>query len=89
MLEAAVIGITGVLLALQIRHTKPEYAVYLSVEMCIRDRKRGSYVYDTIKKENLFRLDEVSSRYFSETVLQLTRALASSQEQLPYPECRE
>ena len=31
MLEAAVIGITGVLLALQIRHTKPEYAVYLSV----------------------------------------------------------
>ena len=51
--------------------------------------KRGSYVYDTIKKENLFRLDEVISRYFSETVLQLTRALASSQEQLPYPECRE
>ena len=51
--------------------------------------KRGSYVYDTIKKENLFRLDEVSPRYFSETVLQLTRALASSQEQLPYPECRE
>ena len=31
MLEAAVIGITGVLLALQIRHTKPEYAVYLRV----------------------------------------------------------
>ena len=31
MLEAAVIGITGVLLALQIRHTKPKYAVYLSV----------------------------------------------------------
>lgn len=51
--------------------------------------KRGSYVYDTIKKENLFRLDEVAPRYFSETVLQLTRALSSSQEQLPYPECRE
>ncbi len=51
--------------------------------------KRGSYVYDTIKKEDLFRLDEVSPRYFSETVLQLTRALSSSQEQLPYPECRE
>ena len=51
--------------------------------------KRGSYVYDTIKKENLFRLDEVAPRYFSETVLQLTRALASSREQLPYPECRE
>ena len=31
MLEAAVIGITGVLLALQIRHTKPEYAVYRRV----------------------------------------------------------
>ncbi len=31
MLQAAVIGITGVLLALQIKHTKPEYAVYLSV----------------------------------------------------------
>lgn len=31
MIEAAVIGITGVMLALQIKHTKPEYAVYLSV----------------------------------------------------------
>ena len=31
MLQAAVIGIAGVLLALQIKHTKPEYAVYLSV----------------------------------------------------------
>lgn len=30
-MEAAVIGITGVMLALQIKHTKPEYAVYLSV----------------------------------------------------------
>lgn len=31
MLQAAVIGIAGVLLALQIKQTKPEYAVYLSV----------------------------------------------------------
>lgn len=31
MIQAAMIGITGVFLALQIRHTKPEYAVYLSV----------------------------------------------------------
>ncbi len=51
--------------------------------------KRGSYVYDTIKKENLYRLGEVSPRYFSEIVLQLTKATASSQEQLAYPECRK
>lgn len=51
--------------------------------------KRGSYVYDTIKKENRYTLDQVSPRYFSEIVLQLTRATASSQEQLPYPECKE
>ena len=31
MLQAAVIGIAGVLLALQIKQTKPEFAVYLSV----------------------------------------------------------
>ena len=31
MLEAAVIGIAGVLLALQIKQARPEYAVYLSV----------------------------------------------------------
>lgn len=51
--------------------------------------KRGSYVYDTVKEEHRYRLGEVSPRYFSETVLQLTKATASSQEQLPYPECRE
>ena len=31
MLEAAVVGIAGVLLALQIKQARPEYAVYLSV----------------------------------------------------------
>ena len=51
--------------------------------------QRGSYVYDTIKKEHLYRLSEVSPRYFSEIVLQLTKATASSQEQLSYPECKE
>ncbi len=50
---------------------------------------RGSYVYDTIKKENRYRLGEVSPRYFSEIVLQLTQATASSEEQLPYPACRQ
>ena len=51
--------------------------------------QRGSYVYDTIKKENEYTLDQISPRYFSEIVLQLTRATTSSQEQLPYPECRQ
>ena len=51
--------------------------------------ERGSYVYDTIKKENRYCLDQVSYRYFSEIVLQLTRATASSEEQLPYPACRQ
>ena len=51
--------------------------------------QRGSYVYDTIKKENEYTLEQISPRYFSEIVLQLTRASASSQEQLPYPECRQ
>lgn len=51
--------------------------------------KRGSYVYDTIKKEHLHSLGEVSPRYFSEIVLQLTKATASSQEQVAYPECRK
>ncbi len=50
--------------------------------------KRGSYVYDTIKKENGYTLDQVSPRYFSETVLMLTKAVASSQEQLAYPACK-
>lgn len=51
--------------------------------------QRGSYVYDTIKAENQYSLGEVSPRYFSEIVLQLTKATVSSQEQLSYPECKE
>ncbi len=51
--------------------------------------KRGSYVYDTVKKENRYRLGQVSPRYFSEIVLQLTRATASSTEQAEYPACKE
>ena len=51
--------------------------------------QRGSYVYDVIKKENLYSLGDVSPRYFSEIVLQLTRATVSSQEQVPYPQCKE
>ncbi|MCI8416343.1 MAG: DUF4132 domain-containing protein [Lachnospiraceae bacterium] len=50
---------------------------------------RGSYVYDTVKKKDIYALGEVSPRYFSEIVLQLTRATASSQEQLSYPECKD
>ena len=42
--------------------------------------KRGSYVYDTVKPENLYCLGEISPRYFSEIVLQLTKATASSKE---------
>lgn len=51
--------------------------------------KRGSYVYDTVKEQHQYRLSEVTPRYFSEMVLQLTKATASSQEQLAYPACRE
>lgn len=51
--------------------------------------KRGSYVYDKVKEQHRYRLSEVSPRYFSEIVLQLTKATASSQEQLSYPECKE
>lgn len=50
---------------------------------------RGSYVYDTIKEQNEFKLGEISPRYFSEVVLQLTKATASSQEQLAYPACKD
>jgi len=35
MIQAAMIGITGVFLALQIKHTKPEFAVYLSIATSI------------------------------------------------------
>lgn len=34
------------------------------------------------------RLGETDPRYFSETVLQLTRATASSTERRPYPDCK-
>ncbi|MCI8599175.1 MAG: stage III sporulation protein AD [Lachnospiraceae bacterium] len=35
MIQAAMIGITGVFLALQIKHTKPEFAIYLSIATSI------------------------------------------------------
>lgn len=35
------------------------------------------------------RLGQVESRYFSEVVLQLTRATASSEQRLDYPDCRK
>lgn len=34
------------------------------------------------------RLGEVEPRYFSETILQVTRATATSKEKLPYPQCK-
>lgn len=49
---------------------------------------RGSYVYDTIKEEDHYRLGEVSPRYVSEIILQLSKATASSTEQLEYPACK-
>lgn len=42
--------------------------------------KRGSYVYDEADDSNSYCLKEVPERYFSEVVLQLTRALAASKE---------
>ena len=42
--------------------------------------KRGSYVYDEANDSNSCFLREVPQRYFSEIVLQLTRALAASKE---------
>lgn len=35
MIQAAMIGIVGVLLALQIKHVKPEFAIYLSIATSI------------------------------------------------------
>ena len=40
---------------------------------------RGSYVYDEADKEKAYELKDVPARYFSEIVLQLTKATASSQ----------
>ena len=42
--------------------------------------KRGSYVYDEANDSNSYFLKEVPERYFSEIVLQLTRATAASKE---------
>ena len=42
--------------------------------------RRGSYVYDEADDSNSCFLKEVPKRYFSEIVLQLTRATASSTE---------
>ena len=42
--------------------------------------KRGSYVYDEANDQNSCFLKEVPERYFSEVVLQLARATASSKE---------
>lgn len=42
--------------------------------------KRGSYVYDKADDSNSYFLREVPERYFSEIVLQLARATASSKE---------
>ena len=44
---------------------------------------RGSYCYDTPKEENIFALEEVPSRYYSEVIYQLERVTASSTETDP------
>lgn len=46
--------------------------------------KRGSYVYDKAEGDKTYKLEAVSARYFSEIVLQLEKATASSQERVPY-----
>ena len=43
---------------------------------------RGSYVYDEADDSNSYLLKEVPERYFSEVVLQLTKALASSSDRI-------
>lgn len=65
-----------------------EVTVYGAVFYRAGTVSRGSYVYDAPKPENQYTLDAISPRYFSEIVLQLTRATVSSKEQLPYPDCR-
>ncbi len=42
--------------------------------------KRGSYVYEEADEEKAYYIGDIPARYFSETVLQLTKATASSQE---------
>ncbi len=65
-----------------------EVTVYEAVFYRAGTVKRGSYVYDTVKDANQYALADVSPRYFSEIVLQLTKATASSQEQVAYPDCK-
>lgn len=48
--------------------------------------ERGSYVYDTIKKENLYKLGDVSPRYYSEIVYQLEKVTASCTERVDVSE---
>lgn len=50
---------------------------------------QGSYRYQKGYEEKRCLLSEVSPRYFSEIILLLTRATASSQEKLSYPECKD
>ncbi len=50
--------------------------------------KSGSFQYDKKREEHGYLLEEVHPRYFSETVLRLLEATASSQRQAPYPACR-
>ncbi len=66
-----------------------EVTVYGAVFYKAGTVKRGSYVYDTVREENRYLLGEVNPRYFSEIVLQLARATASSREQFEYPACRQ
>lgn len=40
--------------------------------------KRGSYIYDEIKEQDLLKLSEVPSRYFSEILYQVNSSLSSS-----------
>ncbi len=42
--------------------------------------RRGSYVYDEADDSNSYCLKEIPQRYFSEIVLQLAKATASSKE---------
>lgn len=51
--------------------------------------KRGGSIYDVTTSANRCVLGEVSPRYFSEIVLQLTRATAGSEERLDYPACKK
>lgn len=64
-----------------------EVTVYEAVFYLAGTAQRGGY--DAVKEEYRIRLEEVKPRYFSEIVHQLARATASSQEQLPYPQCRD